>query len=155
MASNVSKDGSFDALMQAKLDGLMKQSEQAAAGSLLGVSHGMYSAASGPMIGSITTSAPTPRTVTSYATTDAAWFSRSGVDPLNLLGVRLRLPREQTMQGENIGFPAKSFSHIHVFADAEKVRIFYVKDGVSNTIEEDANIFPSDGLVAQFKLLLG
>jgi hypothetical protein len=26
---------------------------------------------------------------------------------------------------------------------------------VSNTIEEEAHIFPSDGLVAQFKLLLG
>lgn len=101
---------------------------------------------------------PAPQyAVQSCAGTATSWFIRHGKDPLYMLGERLRLDCRRHVPGElpPMIFPAKAFAHIHAFSDAEKVRVFYVKDGVSNVIEEEANIFPSDGLVAQFKLLLG
>lgn len=103
------------------------------------------------------TSPPVPYAIASSCGTAKSWFVENDKNPLDLLANRLRLKHERYLPG---GMPPGVFmttklQHIHAFSDAEKVRIFYVKDGVSNTIEEEAHSFPSDGLVAQFKLLLG
>jgi hypothetical protein len=95
--------------------------------------------------------------ISSYCGTAKSWFVENNKNPLDMLSERLRLPSDRPVPGllPNNVFQTTKLQHIHAYTDAEKVRIFYVKDGVSNTIEEEAHIFPSDGLVAQFKLLLG
>jgi len=53
---------------------------------------------------------------------------------------------------------AKDFMGIEylcIYAAADKVVVMYYKDGTANLLEEDASIFPSDNLVAQFRLIMG
>ncbi len=97
----------------------------------------------GPFAGETTT-----QTSCSWAPTSK--FMAIDIDPLLLLADRLRIPRSR---GQGITF--KGIEHLHVYAAADKVVVLYYKDGVANLLEEDASIFPSDSLVAQFHLIMG
>ena len=61
------------------------------------------------------------------------------------LATRLRVPA-----GSEIGL---DFIDFHV-GDA-KVHVFVVKNDQATTIEDDANLFPSDSLIATLRLLIG
>lgn len=63
-----------------------------------------------------------------------------------LLRMRLRIDTHQDY---------KNIEHVHIYTAADKVCVFYYKDGSPNVLEEDASIFPSDSMVAQFRLLMG
>lgn len=93
---------------------------------------------------------PVPTTQTSCSWAPTSKFMATDIDPLLLLADRLRIPRSR---GQNITF--MGIEHIHVYAAADKVVVLYYKDGVANLLEEDASIFPSDSLVAQFHLIMG
>lgn len=66
---------------------------------------------------------------------------------LSLLFSRLRIDPTH-------GVYLKDITHLHVYAGRDIVRVFYVKDGTHNTLEERADIFPSDEMLAQFRLLM-
>lgn len=88
-----------------------------------------------------------PVTVTSCEWSPASKFKETGIDPLQLLTDRLRIPRNKRT--------FKGIDHVHIYAAADKVVVMYYKAGAANIIEEDASMFPSDSLVAQFHLLMG
>lgn len=92
---------------------------------------------------------PAPRQTMQVTATisPASVFKRTSIDPLALLGDRLRIPRGD--------FTFKGIDHIHIYAAADKVIVLYYKDGAGNILEEDAAVFPSDTFVAQFQLLMG
>lgn len=81
------------------------------------------------------------------AISPASVFKRTSIDPLSLLGDRLRIPRGD--------FTFKGIDHIHIYAAADKVVVLYYKNGAGNVLEEDAAVFPSDTFVAQFQLIMG
>lgn len=66
---------------------------------------------------------------------------------LSLLFSRLRIDPTH-------GVYLKNITHLHVYAGRDIVHVFYVKDGTHNTLEERADIFPSDEMLAQFRLLM-
>lgn len=61
------------------------------------------------------------------------------------LATRLRVP-----QGSEIGL---DFMDFHV--GDTKVHVFVVKNDQATTIEDDANLFPSDSLIGTLRLLIG
>lgn len=91
--------------------------------------------------------APSVATITSVAVHAASVFKITGIDPLRLLSDRLRLPSGK--------LTFKGIDCVHIYAAADKVVVMYYKDGAANILEEEASLFPSDSLVAQFHLLMG
>ena len=78
------------------------------------------------------------------------WFSRAGIDPLQLLVMRLR---RNYNPGKIIDWAP--LEHIHVYVGDVKAFVMFVKDDTSTTLEDDANLYPSDTLLAQLKLVMG
>lgn len=54
--------------------------------------------------------------------------------------------------GESWGF--SNVDHVHVWIDQTTAFVFVVKDGKACTLAEPAGIFPSDNMVASFKLMM-
>jgi hypothetical protein len=81
---------------------------------------------------------------------DKDWFSRAGIDPLQLLVMRLR---RNYNPGEIIDWAP--LEHIHVYVGEVKAFVMFVKDDTATTLEDDANLYPSDTLLAQLKLVMG
>jgi hypothetical protein len=74
---------------------------------------------------------------------------QGAADPLMLLGHRCRLIKDE---GEIWNFP--NIDHIHVWISPLTAFVFIIKNDKPLTITEDANVFPSDELVAKFFLMM-
>ena len=72
-------------------------------------------------------------------------------EPLYLLAHRLRL-LENFGIGRTWEFP--NIDHVHVWVDPATAHILVVKDGKGVVLEDPADVFPSDELVAKFQLMM-
>lgn len=64
--------------------------------------------------------------------------------PMAMIAMRLRLP-----EGHKF-----NVDHIHAFLDKEKAFVFIVNKGQSVTIEDEVDLFPSDALITQLRLII-
>jgi hypothetical protein len=80
------------------------------------------------------------------------YFAANNVEPLELLATRLRIPHQSGVDPWYWFAPQLDFVNM-VFDDA-KAFITVVAKGKATVIEDDAKNFPTDELVAQFRLLL-
>lgn len=78
------------------------------------------------------------------------WWSENPLTPLGLLAMRLR--RRLTRHGEVDNW--EPFGHISIFIDENTAHIHYVKDGKQSTLEDSAELFPSDELLAKLKVIM-
>jgi hypothetical protein len=78
------------------------------------------------------------------------WFNRAGVTPLQLLVMRLR-------RDYNPGtiMDWSPLEHIDVYIGDTKAYITVIKDDAAVVLEDDANLYPSDILLAQLKTIMG
>jgi len=78
------------------------------------------------------------------------WFARAGVEPLQLLVMRLR-------RDYNPGaiMDWSPLEHINIYVGDTKAYITIVKDDAAVVLEDDANLYPSDTLLAQLKTIMG
>lgn len=74
-----------------------------------------------------------------------SWFQRNNENPALMFFQRMRWNKGQDTP----------FDSMHFQVDGTMACVFYVKDGVSATIEEFVDVFPSDELIAKFKLITG
>lgn len=92
-----------------------------------------------------------PRRPSRY--TKNKFFADAGMEPLVLLAARLRMPVVSNPSAD-LSMAFAPIEYIEVVINERTARIFYVLNDESNTLEEDAKVFPSDDLVAQFHLLM-
>jgi hypothetical protein len=78
------------------------------------------------------------------------WFARAGVSPMQLLVMRLR---RDYNPGATMDW--SPLEHIEVYVGDTKAYITIVKDDAALVLEDDANLFPSDTLLAQLKTIMG
>lgn len=79
------------------------------------------------------------------------FFAANNINPMNLLAARLRVPMKQGVEG---AYWFEPLDYVHIVFDDEKAYVMYVAHGKASVIEDDAKNFPTDELVAQFRLLL-
>ena len=72
-------------------------------------------------------------------------FNVGYVDDLAMLAKRLRLHAGSQMP----------FDFVNVHVGKDKAYVFVVKDGVAVTLEDDHNMYPSDNLITQLRLMIG
>lgn len=66
-------------------------------------------------------------------------------NPMQLLFGRMRWDK----------YIAPPLEHISMYVTPSSAIVFVVKNGVPTTIEDDPNMFPSDTLITQLRLLIG
>jgi hypothetical protein len=67
------------------------------------------------------------------------------MEHMQLLFARLRVPQGQTTP----------FSFLNCHVGDKKAFVFVVKNGEAVTLEDDPDLFPSDALIGQLRLLIG